>query len=110
MTKKKELTSGERGKPEQPDIADRDEIMRVLTGILRGRRKETYIKAVHKKESYYDAEGRKCTSDNEVLEQCECDAKLSDLWRVCDLMCRLNGVDTGSAAQTVIIEGAEELE
>ena len=95
-------------------VAKKEEIMGVLTDILRGERQEYHVKAVHKKGVYYDNEGRKCQRDDEVMESCECPAKISDLWRTAELLCRLAGYTEENEKleelpPTVIIDGAEEL-
>ena len=82
-------------------VAKKEEIMGVLTDILRGERQEYHVKAVHKKGVYYDNEGRKCQRDDEVMESAE-------------LLCRLAGyTDENEKLEdlppTVIIDGAEEL-
>ena len=109
MEKSKNATGGRQKKGK---VAQKEEVMGVLTDVLRGARQESHVKAVHKKETYYDENGNKCQRDDEVMEVCECPAKIGDLWRTAELLCRLAGYteeETEKKIAPVVIEGAEKL-
>jgi phage terminase small subunit len=69
-------------------IADREEVLRTLTRVLRREEKENVVAVVKKHKSSYDKNGKKKIVDEETPEVVEIPAKLSDVNKAAELIGR----------------------